>query len=239
MQAATNIHLARGVSRNKIAYKRACPNGPNSGSRKPFQNWLRSKGLPSCSSGGHKPHNFNKNQSIVLLQPCCEKCAKFNLNTLLNLGPHAEFSKEIKKSMFTVPFLGPSGGWDRKIAKSTAWADPSTIQKPYLRFVYSARNIKIWNKGSPYKRSLMSSDFPAPKMEPQSGHTASAVSVHWLQCGNCDAAPPTQHSPMQLYSAYSATPRHVSHENLNVNNTISKTWGSKQLFKNTPSDVFP
>ena len=78
-------------------------------------------------------------------------------------------------------------------------------------------------RGGPYKRSLISSDFPAPKMEPQSGHTASAVSVHWLQCGNCDAAPPTQHSPMHLYSAYSATPRHVSHENLNVNNTISKT----------------
>ena len=71
-------------------------------------------------------------------------------------------------------------------------------------------------RGGPYKRSLISSDFPAPKMEPQSGQTAAAVSVYWLQCGNCDAAPPTQHSPMHLYSAYSATPRHVSHENLNT-----------------------
>ena len=53
------ICTLRAVTRNKITYKRACPNGPNSGSRKPFQNWLRSKGLPSCSSGGHKPHNFN------------------------------------------------------------------------------------------------------------------------------------------------------------------------------------
>lgn len=142
------------------------------------------------------------------------------------MGPHAEFSKEIKEKHVHGPIFGTVWRyqkWDRKIAKSTAWADPSTIQKPYLRFVYSPRNIKIWNRGGPYKRSLISSDFPAPKMEPQSGHTASAVSVHWLQCGNCDAAPPTQHSPMHLYSAYSATPRHVSHENLNVNNTISKT----------------
>ena len=144
--------------------------------------------------------------------------------------------------MFTVPFLGPSGGTKNGTAKSQNQPrGPTQAQnkKPYLRFVSSATNIKIWNRGGPYKRSLISSDFPAPKMEPQSGHAASAVSVHWFQCGNCDAAPPAQHSPIHLYSAYSATPRHVSHENLNVNNTISKTWGSKKTFKNTPSDIFP
>ena len=40
--------------------------------------------------------------------------------------------KEQKKSTFTVPFLGPSGGTkkeDRKIAKSTAKADPCNKQK--------------------------------------------------------------------------------------------------------------
>ena len=41
-------------------------------------------------------------------------------------------------------------------------------------------------------RSLISIDFPAPKMEPKSAHVVSAVSVHWLQCGDCDAARPTQ-----------------------------------------------
>ena len=41
-------------------------------------------------------------------------------------------------------------------------------------------------------RSLISIDFPAPKMEPESAHVVSAVSVHWLQCGDCDAARPTQ-----------------------------------------------
>ena len=43
-------------------------------------------------------------------------------------------------------------------------------------------------------RSLISIDFPAPKMEPESAHVVSAVSVHWLQCGDCDAAPPRQHT---------------------------------------------
>ena len=31
-------------------------------------------------------------------------------------------------------------------------------------------------------RSLISIDFPAPKMKPESAHVVSAVSVHWLQC---------------------------------------------------------
>ena len=49
-------------------------------------------------------------------------------------------------------------------------------------------------------RSLISIDFPAPKMEPESAHVVSAVSVHWLQCGDGDAAPPRQHSPLRATS---------------------------------------
>ena len=43
-------------------------------------------------------------------------------------------------------------------------------------------------------RRVASADFPAPKMEPESAHVVSAVSVHWLQCGDCDAARPRQHT---------------------------------------------
>ena len=50
-------------------------------------------------------------------------------------------------------------------------------------------------------RSLISIDFPAPEMEPESAHVVSAVSVPWLQCGDCNAAPPRQHSPIRRYSA--------------------------------------
>ena len=53
------------------------------------------------------------------------------------LGPHAEFRKEIKEKHVHGPIFGTVWRyqkWDRKIAKSTVWADPSTKQKPYLRF---------------------------------------------------------------------------------------------------------
>ena len=50
-------------------------------------------------------------------------------------------------------------------------------------------------------RSLISIDFPAPEMEPESAHVVSAVSVPLLQCGDCNAAPPRQHSPIRRYSA--------------------------------------
>ena len=49
-------------------------------------------------------------------------------------------------------------------------------------------------RGGPHMRSLISIDFPAPKMEPESAHVVLAVSVHWLQCGDCDAARPRQHT---------------------------------------------
>ena len=55
-------------------------------------------------------------------------------------------------------------------------------------------------------RSLISIDFPAPKMEPESAHVVSAV------CSNVairDAAPPRRHSPILRYSVHSATPCYV------------------------------
>ena len=50
-------------------------------------------------------------------------------------------------------------------------------------------------------RSLISVDFPAPEMEPESAHVVSAVSVPQLQCGDCNATTPRQHSPIRCYSA--------------------------------------
>ena len=37
-------------------------------------------------------------------------------------------------------------------------------------------------------RSLISIEFPVPEMEPESAHVASAVSVPYLQCGDCNPA---------------------------------------------------
>ena len=68
-------------------------------------------------------------------------------------------------------------------------------------------------------RSLISIDFPAPKMEPESAHVVSAVSVHWLQCSDCDAARPRQHSPILCYSAllrYSVLLRYFTFPHLSL-----------------------
>ena len=43
-------------------------------------------------------------------------------------------------------------------------------------------------------RSLISLDFPAPEMEPESAHVVLDVAI-------CGAAPPRQHSPILRYSA--------------------------------------
>ena len=109
-----------------------------------------------------------------------------NLNTVPKMGPPGgpiwdrmrSLVKEQKKSTFTVPF------WDR-------------LAVPKMR----PQNRKIHSKGRPLQqtktlqlgllkqsayrfgteearmRSLISIDFPAPEMEPESAHVVSAVSV--------------------------------------------------------------
>ena len=50
-------------------------------------------------------------------------------------------------------------------------------------------------------RSLISIDFPAPEMEPESAHVVSAVSVPYSSYAACNAAPPRQHSPFFFLSS--------------------------------------
>ena len=91
----------------------------------------------------------------------------------------------------------------------------------------------------PHMRSLISIEFPVPEMEPESAHVASAVSVPYLQCGDCNPPPPRQHSPIRRYSGYSATPWYVLIQLPNVIDTISKRWRSKRAFNTSPSHIFP
>ena len=77
-------------------------------------------------------------------------------------------------------------------------------------------------------RSLISLDFPAPEMEPESAHVVSDVAI-------CDAAPPRQHSPILRYSA---TPYYVLIQLPNVIDTISKRWRSKKAFNTSPCHIF-
>ena len=75
-------------------------------------------------------------------------------------------------------------GWSHTLWKSKKCSKPPTS-------IYRCDYIY---RGGPHMRSLISIDFPAPKMEPESAHVVSAVSVHWLQCGDCDTARPRQHT---------------------------------------------
>ena len=81
------------------------------------------KGLPSCPSGRHKPQSFIETKrcaSATLIQKTSQNEPKHGPKTG---GPifwdrmHS-LVKEQKKSTFTVPFLGPSGGTKKETAKS-------------------------------------------------------------------------------------------------------------------------
>ena len=82
-----------------------------------------------------------------------------------------------KKSIFTVPF------WNRLAVPKI---------RPQNRQI--SREGQIWNRGGPHMRNLISIDFLAPKMEPESVYVVSAVSVHWLEYGDCDGVRPRQNT---------------------------------------------
>ena len=52
-------------------------------------------------------------------------------------------------------------------------------------------------------RSLISTDFPAPEMEPETAHVVSAVSFPSSNVAICDAAPPRQHFRYSALLRYS------------------------------------
>ena len=95
-------------------------------------------------------------------------------------------------------------------------------------------------RGGPHMRSLISIDFPAPEMEPESAHVVSAVSVPY----SSNAAIAMQHHPGNIHQSvaiprYSATPWYVSIQLPNVIDTTSKRWRSKSAFNTSPSHIFP
>ena len=130
--------------RNKIIYKTACSL---------LKTGFAQKGLPSCLSCRHEPQSFCWHQNIALLQPWCKKLQKNEPKHGPKNGTawRSHFSdrmynlvKEEKKSIFTIPFLGPSGGTKNetaKIAKSTAKADPS--EQKYNCVYLSKKHIDL------------------------------------------------------------------------------------------------
>ena len=58
-------------------------------------------------------------------------------------------------------------------------------------------------------RSLISLDFPAPEMEPESAMWYQLSPFPSSNVAICDAAPPRQHSPIRRYSALQRRPAHA------------------------------
>ena len=114
---------------------------------------------------------------------------------------HSLVVKEQKKCIFTVSFLGPSGGTLNETPKSQNQQQrPTRATNKNYNCVYLSKSNRFGTENPAHAKPDFI-DFPAPKTEPESAHVVSAVSVHWLQCGDCDAARPRQHSPILRYSA--------------------------------------
>ena len=104
----------------KSSTKQLPPTGPILGPENILKTGFAQKGLPSCPSGRHKPQSFIETKTLRF----CNLDTK-NFKNELKHGPkngtarpHAQRSKEQKKSTLTVPFLGPSGGTKNETAKS-------------------------------------------------------------------------------------------------------------------------
>ena len=141
--------------------------------------------------------------------------------------------KEMKKSTFTVPFLGPSGGTKNETAKS---------QNP------QQRPTRATNK----KLQLRLFKQPAYRVGTEEARTCEAwfhltfrpqkwnLKAHmWYQMWRFAM----QHHPGNIHQSfatprYSATPCYVWIQLPNVIDTISKRWRSKKAFNTSPCHIF-
>ena len=124
----------------KPSTKQLAPTEPILGPENLLKTGFAQKGLPSCPSGRHKPQSFIETKTLRFCNP--------DTKTSKNEPKHGpkngtawrshfwdrmhSLVKEQKKSTFTVPFFGPSGGTKNETAKSTAKADPCNKQKLQL-----------------------------------------------------------------------------------------------------------
>ena len=94
------------------------------------------------------------------------------------LGPSAPLSKKTKEKLFHGLIFGPSGGTKNETAKSQNQQQRPTraTNKKMTTALVKQQAIEL-ETGRPHMRSLVSIDFPAPEMEPESAHVVSAVSV--------------------------------------------------------------
>ena len=99
----------------KSSTKQLAPTDPILGPENLLKIGFAQKGLPSCPSGRHKPQSFIETKTLRFCNLDTKNFKKMNLNTVPKMH---SLVKEQRKSTFTVPFLGPSGGTKNETAKS-------------------------------------------------------------------------------------------------------------------------
>ena len=110
----------------KSSTKQLAPMDPILGPENLLKTGFAQKGLPSCPSGRHKPQSFIETKrcaSATLIQKTSKNEPKHGPKNGTAWRSHFwdrmhSLVKEQKKSTFTVPFLGPSGGTKKETAKS-------------------------------------------------------------------------------------------------------------------------
>ena len=123
--SSSNRYAPRLPQETKSSTKQLAPTDPILGPENLLKTGFAQKGLPSCPSGRHKPQSFSETKTLRFCNLDTKKIQKMNLNTVPKMGRRSHFwdrmhslVKEQKKSTFTVPFLGPSGGTKNETAKS-------------------------------------------------------------------------------------------------------------------------
>ena len=144
--------------------------------------------------------------------------------------------KEQKKSTFTVPFLGPSGGTKNETAKSQnqqqrptratnkKWQLRLVKQQAYRVGTEEARTCEAWFQLT---------------FRPQKWNLKAHMWYQLSPFPSSNAAIAMQHHPGNIHQSvatprYSATPWYVLIQLPNVIDTISKRWRSKKAFNTSP-----
>ena len=107
----------------KSSTKQLAPTDPILGPENLLKTGFTQKGLPSCPSGRHKPQSFIETKTLRFCNPDTKNLKKHGPKNGTAWRSHfwdrmRSLVKEQKKSTFTVPFLGPSGGTKNETAKS-------------------------------------------------------------------------------------------------------------------------
>ena len=149
--------------------------------------------------------------------------------------------EEQKKSTFTVPFLGPSGGTKNETAKSQnpqQRPTRATNKKLQLRLFKQPAYIELEQRRPAHAKP----DFTWLS-GPKNGTWKRTCGISCLR----SLAPmwrfAMQHHPGNMHQSfatprYSATPCYVLIQLPNVIDTISKRWRSKKAFNTSPCHIF-